>query len=153
MTVPSGGAAGSASGSTTPYGPNTAAIRRFLVKLAALELPAHDAVVARYAAEFPAQEFAAAELMLGEIIERSGRSDARDALAGPLLQLVRDREAEAASGSAPLEAPESVPLDPIAEPALAALLALLVCDLLPPERLAVLYAPFDESIPLQGVLG
>ena len=38
-------------------------------------------------------------------------------------------------------------LDPIAEPALAALLALLVADLLPPSITDQLYAPFAELIP------
>jgi hypothetical protein len=132
--------------SSAPYGPQTPAIRRFLVQLAALDLPTHDAVVARFAALFPEPDFAEAELVLGEVIERSGRGDGRDALAGPLLQIVRDRDA------APPSDGEEVALDPIAEPALAALLALLVCDLLPPERVAVLYAPFREAIPLSDVM-
>ena len=38
-------------------------------------------------------------------------------------------------------------IDPIAEPALAALLALAVRDLLEPRVLATLYEPFAEAIP------
>ncbi len=129
-----------------PYGPETAVVRRFLVRLAALDLPAHDAVVDRFSTLSLAPAFGAADLSLGEAIERSGRADARDALAGPLLQLVRDRDAEQPEDA------ERVALDPIAEPALAALLALLVRDLLSAETLAVLYAPFADVISLNSLL-
>lgn len=132
-----------------PYGPATAAIRRFFVALAALELETHDAVVRRFAAESQSSAFSAADVKLGEIIERSGRTDARDALFGPLLQLVRDRGVDE---PAVLETEEPVPLDPIAEPALAALMALVVHDLLPADMLATLYAAFAEAIPLDSVL-
>ena len=82
--------------------------------------------------------------LLGETIERSGRTDARDALAGPLLQLVRHPRDTGADVDDGLEA-----LDPIAEPALAALLAILVDDLLPAEPRALLYAPFQFVIPYE----
>lgn len=141
MTAPARG--------SLPYGPATAAIRRFFVALAALELEAHDAVVRRFAGASQSAAFAAADARLGEIIERSGRTDARDALFGPLLQLVRDRGVEE---PAVIETEEPVPLDPIAEPALAALMALLVHDLLPPDMLATLYGAFDDAIPLDSVL-
>jgi len=140
----------------------TAEVRRFLVQLAALELDAHDTVVQRFAEIVQARSFAVADETVGNVIERSGRTDARDALAGPLLQLVRLHEpaeelstqhetsdaAEqmrrdtSASDAAP------VLLDPIAEPALAALLALLVRDLLSSETFDALYAPFREIIPV-----
>jgi len=150
---------------TFPYGPATPAIRRFFVALSALEIEPHDAVVRRFAAESASAAFSAADATLGEIIERSGRTDARDALFGPLLQLVRERDAEEAAtedaatggpatggaGAGDTDAP--IPLDPIAEPALAALMALLVNDLLRAETLATLYAAFAEAIPLDSVLG
>ena len=65
---------------TLPYGPATAPIRRFFVALAALEIEPHDAVVRRFAAQSESGAFLAADATLGEIIERSGRTDARDAL-------------------------------------------------------------------------
>jgi len=127
--------------SRAPYGPGTPHIRQFLVQLAGLGAESRREVLARYAMTVDTLEYAAAETLLGETIERAGRTDARDALAGPLLQLVR-------SGSATNE-PEDVlsSLDPIAEPALAALLALLVADLVPPSTVALLYAPFETVIP------
>ena len=139
---------------TLPYGPATAPIRRFFVALAALEIEPHDAVVRRFAAQSESGAFLAADATLGEIIERSGRTDARDALFGPLLQLVRDRDVveEAVAEESVAEADTPVPLDPIAEPALAALMALLVHDLLSAATLATLYAAFAEAIPLDSVL-
>ena len=134
---------------TLPYGPATAPIRRFFVALAALEIEPHDAVVRRFASQSESGAFLAADATLGEIIERSGRTDARDALFGPLLQLVRDRDV---AEEAVAEADTPVPLDPIAEPALAALMALLVHDLLSAATLATLYAAFAEAIPLDSVL-
>ena len=132
-----------------PYGPATVAIRRFLVALAALDLEAHDDVVARFEAQSQSAAFSAADLALGETIERSGRTDARDALFGPLLQLVRDRGIEK---EAVMEAEEPVALDAIAEPALAALMGILVNDLLSREMLATLYGAFAKAIPLDSVL-
>ena len=138
MTLPARGA--------LPYGPATAAIRRFFVALAALDLEAHDDVVARFSALSKSAAFSAADATLGEIIDRSGRTDARNALFGPLLQLVRVRDAGEGESDAP------VPLDSIAEPALAALMGLLVHDLLSMEMLATLYAAFADAIPLDSVL-
>lgn len=119
-----------------PYGPATAAVRRFLVQLAALDGAAHADVIARFATVCPSREFSAADRVLGETIERSGRNEAREAVAGPLLQLVRIAD----------------DLDPIAEPALAALLALIVSDLLAESTLRTLYKPFEHAIPLDTVL-
>lgn len=132
--------------STGPYGPNTASVRRFLVRLAGLGTGSRDDVVAAHRACCIRPAYQAAERLLGSTIERSGRTDAQQALAGPLLQLVRlptpADEAEV-RGDDDLHA-----LDPIAEPALAALLALLVADLLPRDLLAELYAPFESVLPL-----
>jgi len=121
-----------------PYGPTTPAVRRFLVQLAALDSDAHGDVLSRFETVRNSHGFAAADGILGQTIERSGREDARDAVAGPLLQLVRFSD-------------EADDLDPIAEPALAALLALIVCDLLAESTFATLYMPFERAIPLATV--
>jgi hypothetical protein len=128
--------------SRDPYGPQTTAIRRFLVQFAGLGADARAEVMRRHHAAVDSREYVAAESLVGETIARAGRTDARDALAGPLLQLVRT-----AQTAAPDDDVLSM-LDPIAEPALAALLALLVADLVPPATLAVLYQPFGSVIPL-----
>ncbi len=135
------------SGPRAPYGPATAHVRFFLVRLAGLGKADRDDVVQRYAAQCLRAEYLAAETLLGETLERSGRTDARDALAGPLMQLVRqpDSANEASDAGAPDD--DLASLHPIAEPALAALLALLVADLLPADVTALLYAPFAERIP------
>ena len=125
-----------------PYGPATADVRRFLVQLAGLGAFARASVVTRYVAVCDTPAFIAAEALLGETIERAGRTDARDALGGPLLQLVQRTPIAAADAELDVDA-----LDPIAEPALAALLALMVRDLLAPETAACLYAPFADTIP------
>lgn len=124
-------------------------MRQFLVRLAGLGASARSEAVRRFNDLARTPAFLAAELRLAETIERAGRTDARDALAGPLLQLVR--KSEAPSGELPVENESDVDvlaqLDPIAEPALAALLALLVADLLPQSTTDQLYAPFAELIP------
>src|SRR6187399_1406148 len=89
-----------------PYGPATAKVRQFLLRLAGLGVTLREEVVTRHSGLAPTSAYATAEALLGETIERSGRTDARDALAGPLLQLVR-RPNEVDEG---LDA-----LDPIAE--------------------------------------
>ncbi len=122
-----------------PYGPATASVRRFLVQFAALDLEAHSGVLSRFDTVRHLHDFTVADRILGQTIERSGREDARDAVAGPLLQLVRLAE-------------DADDLDPIAEPALAALLALIVSDLLGASTFATLYMPFEQAIPLATVL-
>ena len=141
------------------YGPNTAAIRRFLVRLAGLGIEARSRVTDAYAAEVSTRAWVLAETALATAIERSGREPQRDALSGPLLQLVqRDRGAAATATAATATAAEATDedrvldtLDPVAEPALAALLALLVCDLLDGAQLARLMAPFEGVIALTEV--
>jgi hypothetical protein len=126
-----------------PYGPATKSIRQFLVRLAALDAASRARVVAAFEAVEGAPSFAAADAMLAETIERSGRNAERDALAGPLLQIARRNDGMLpADGTA-----QPDDLDPIAEPALAALLALLVADLLPARHFQSLYSPFDVEIP------
>jgi hypothetical protein len=146
------------------YGPNTAAIRRFLVRLAGLGIEARSRVTDAYAAEVSTRAWVLAETALATAIERSGREPQRDALSGPLLQLVqRDRGAAATATAATATAATATAaeatdedrvldtLDPVAEPALAALLALLVCDLLDGAQLARLMAPFEGVIALTEV--
>ena len=132
-----------------PYGPATDAVRSFLVQLAGLDGEAHDAVVARFTELQQTRPYVAADVILGETMERSGRSDARDAVAGPLLQLVSIGEPE---DSTVANQSAGLTLDLIAEPALAAVLALIVSDLLSTATLATLYAPFEPFIPLVSVL-
>jgi hypothetical protein len=131
--------------SSLPYGPNTAVIRRFLVRLAGLGSGDKAAVVARYGDLTRTKAWETAESLLGTAIERSGREPQRDALSGPLLQLVRPAEATATIS----EDEALAQLDPVAEPALAALLALMVRDLLPEAVIATLVAPFDGIVEVQ----
>lgn len=76
----------------------------------------------------------------------SQREELRDALGGPLLQLTRSGRP-----ATPGEQDLDTLVDPVAEPALAALLALLVGDVLPSTALAALYAPLESEIPLDTV--
>ena len=123
-----------------PYGPETAAVRRFLVRLAGLGASDRAAVVARYETVAATRAYEAADARLGEVITRSGREEARDALSGPLLQLVKRPTPDAS--------PESeIALEPIAEPALAALLALMVRDLLDDATVLLLTDAFADTIP------
>jgi hypothetical protein len=124
-----------------PYGPETAAVRRFLVRLAGLGSTDRAAVVARYETVAATRAYEAADARLGDVITRSGREEARDALSGPLLQLVKR--------PTPHASPESeIALEPIAEPALAALLALMVRDLLDDATVLLLTDAFADTIPL-----
>ncbi len=131
-------------GPAAPYGPNTPAVRHFLRQLAGLGTSARADVVSRHASTCTTREWHMAETVLGTTIERAGRSDAQQAIAGPLLQLMRrsDAPADTRADDAALDQ-----LDPIAEPALAALLVLIVADLLPAEVAERLYAPFASVIP------
>lgn len=124
---------------TQPYGPNTPRVRRFLVQLAALGPSQRAAVLDAYHRVCTTPPWARAELALAAAIAHAGRTDAQAALGGPLLQLV------GATGSAADGA--DVELEPIAEPALAALLALVASDLLTSEQVETLYAPFAQVIP------
>ncbi len=135
--------------SSFPYGPATPAIRRFLVRLAALGASERQIAIASHAAAHGTRAWQIAETALGEIIERSGRGQAQEALAGPLLQLVRRPNAQAPIPESSEEALDT--LEPMAEPALAALLALVVQDLLEPRDFATLYAPMANVIPLDAL--
>ena len=95
-------------------------------------------------------EYQAAERQLGIAIARSGREGERDALGGPLLQLVRADESSSASPD-DADSPQTPGanarlLRPIAEPALAAVLAIVMQDVLSAALVTRLYAPFEGSI-------
>ena len=129
-----------------PYGPETAAVRRFLVRLAGLGATDRAAVVARYETIAATRAYEAADARLGEVITRSGRDEARDALSGPLLQLVK-RPTPDVSPASDAKAEAEIALEPIAEPALAALLALMVRDLLDDATVQLLTDAFADTIP------
>lgn len=125
--------------SATPYGPETAVVRRFLARFAGLSASDRATVVASYTAQTDAANWHRADTALASALSGADREAARDAVAGPLLQLVRVGEPD---DDDPLAS-----LDPVAEPALAALLALLVADVLDAAHTAILYAPFESLIP------
>ena len=127
-----------------PYGPNTPAVRHFLRQLAGLGTSARVDVVTRHGSTCTTRAWQAAETVLGTTIERAGRADAQQAIAGPLLQLVRRGDAPTGTDADDAALDQ---LEPIAEPALAALLVLIVADLLPAEVAERLYAPFASVIP------
>lgn len=140
--------------SQMPYGPNTPAVRRFLVDFAGLSQSDRANVVSRYTQLSADNAWQQAERELGRVIVASGRESAQQALAGPLMQLVRraspakdgDSSAEAASDQEP-------ELDDVAEAALAALLTLLAQDLLNIEQRRTLLAPFADVLPAWRVEG
>ncbi len=125
-----------------PYGPNSAAIRRFLVQLAGLGTIDRARVATRYDALSGSRGWSDAERHLAEAITRADREGFRDALSGPLLQLVRRPEAAPVSDTSTDEDALAA-LDPVAEPALAALLALVVDDLLDDRTRDTLRQPFE----------
>ena len=124
----------------------TPIVRRFLVQFAGLGASSRARIVTRYASLSSSRDFSHAEQALASTLERSGRTAERDALAGPLLQLVRrpprvsDEQTSTASGD------DLEHFDAVAEPALAAVLVLLVADLLEPTVAATLYAPLSDEI-------
>ena len=129
------------------YGPNTPAVRRFLQRLAGK--PAADCIAAAriYLSLQGSPEFSAADRTLGRALETSGRTDARDAVVGPLVQLMSghaERLEAAADGS-------GITTDDMAESALAAALGLIVGDVIPAGTLEVLYRPYAELIRLEDI--
>jgi hypothetical protein len=116
-----------------PYGPNTPAVRRFLQRFAALDARQWDEAAAAFAALEGTPRFRAADRALGLAIERTGRTTERDAVVGPLLRIAR-----------PAEGTDEPP--PVAAAALAAVLALLMRDVLDEPTFAALYAPFAALV-------
>ena len=133
----------------SPYGPQTLAIRRFLQHLAALAPAAWDAIAAEFPAHAARPAYARADRALGLVIERAAREAERDAALGPLVQLVRLPSAPDAPAPPAGDDAADVPLHPVAEPALAAVLALLVRDLIPAASLDALYAPVAAHVPVE----
>lgn len=138
------------SGTPLPYGPNTPIIRQFLVRLAGLSRSDRLDIVATYARQQDTVEFQRAEALLATTMERSGRTEARDALSGPLFQLLRNSPASSGTVASPEDEATVEDLDPVAEPALAALLALVVQDLLPEDAFHQLTAACARVLPIDG---
>jgi hypothetical protein len=132
-----------------PYGPNTPAVRRFLQRFAALRPAEWEAAARRYEDAQPGPAFAAADRALAQTVERAGRTAERDAVVGPLVQLVRDAPRPPRAGAPDDEGLALLP--PVAEAALGALLALVVRDVLPAPAFDALYAPFAELVPLDAL--
>jgi hypothetical protein len=133
-------------------------VRRFLQRFAALRPGEWERAARRYEEQQGTAPLAAADRALAQAVERAGRAAERDAVVGPLVQLVRDAPpgpggggrapGPGAAGGAD-EGPALLP--PVAEAALAALLALVVRDVLPAPAFAALYAPFAELIPVDAL--
>ena len=120
-----------------PYGPNTPAIRRFLQRFAALDPAAWASAAAAFEVAERTRQLAIADQALARAIEGTDRTAERDAVLGPLLQLVRG----AAGGDE----------HPVAAAALAATLALVVADVLDEGAFRVLYAPFETLVPVEAL--
>ncbi|HEU4631310.1 MAG TPA: hypothetical protein VFS08_16280 [Gemmatimonadaceae bacterium] len=122
-----------------PYGPRTAALRHFLQRLSAQPTVVWLAAARAHERALSTPAWRSADRALGEAVARAGREAARDALVGPLVQLAR-------RAAAPL-ADDPGAVERLAEPALAAALALLVADRLDARHVETLYAPFAGAIP------
>jgi hypothetical protein len=125
-----------------PYGPRTPRVRHFLQRLARQPAVVWLAAARLFAAQRDTPALRRADRALGQAVDRHGRARERDALVGPVVQMAR-RAVPAGMG----EADDEALLERLAEPALAAALALLVEDVLATEHVAALYAPFAEAVP------
>jgi hypothetical protein len=91
-------------------------------------------------------DMVAADRLLGAAIEQHSRTDARDAIVGPIVQLM--------TGHADRVAIEpGVDVENLAEAALAAALALIARDIIPREAFEALYHPFEALMPLRETAG
>ena len=135
--------------SSQPYGPNTPAVRRFLQRLAGK--PASDCAAAArtYLSLQGTPALRAADRSLGDALESSDRTDARDAVVGPIIQLMSGHAERLAVDPALA----GVSLDDMAETALAAALGLIVGDILAADALEVLYRPYAGMIPIEDIEG
>lgn len=120
-----------------PYGPQTAEVRAFLRALAALDADEHARVLERWKHHSGTTAFSRADRVLAETMVRVNREVERDSAAGPLLQMMR-----VDSG-----ADDGASLDPIAEPALAALMAIVLRDVLPQVTYDTLIASMASIVP------
>lgn len=123
-----------------PYGPLTPLVRDFLQRLAGQPPMAWLAASRRYAALATTPAGRQADRALGAAITASAREEARDAVVGPIVQMA----SRAADGAA-VAGDDAV--QRLAEPALAAALALLVADRLDPTQRQVLTQPFAGALP------
>ena len=132
-----------------PYGPNTPAVRRFLQRLAGK--PASDCVAAArvYLSLQGTPLFRAADRAVGDAVESGDRTDARDAVVGPIIQLMSGHAERLATDPALA----GVTVDDMAETALAAALGLIVGDILAADALEVLYRPYAGLIPIEDIEG
>ena len=125
-----------------PYGPNTLAVRRFLQRFAALAPDEWAAAARAFAAAERSPRFRGADRQLAAATAGAGREGERDAALRPLAEIVR------APGSDP--SPDAEPsLDPVAPAAVAAVLALIMRDVIAAETFDTLYAPFAALIPVE----
>ena len=124
-----------------PYGPRTPLLRHFLRRLATQPPVVWLAAARHYERARDASAHRRADHALAAAVAALGREAARDALVGPVVQMAR--RAAAAHGPA-----DEQDVERLAEPALAATLALLVSDTLPAAHVAQLYGAFDGAIPL-----
>jgi hypothetical protein len=121
-----------------PYGPNTPVVRRFLQRFAALDAAQWDAAATAFEAVERTPAYSAADRALATAITRADRARERDAVVGPLLQIVRP-----AGGSGDPH--------PVAAAALAAVLALVARDALEPQTFRTLYGPFEQLVPIASL--
>ena len=112
-----------------PYGPNTAAVRRFLQRFAALDAAQWQEAADRFTQLETTPRFRAADQALAGAIERTDRGAERDAVLGPLLQIVGGDE------------------EPVAPAALSAALALVMRDVLDENHFATLFGAVAPLVP------
>ena len=127
---------------TQPYGPQTALVRAFLQRLATQPAVVWLAAARRYAAIAATPAGRQADRGLGAAIQKSAREPARDALVGPVLQL-----AARAADAAALDSSDREQVERLAEPALAAALALVVADRLGDDQRLLLTSAFGAAVP------
>lgn len=115
-------------------------MRRFLQRFAALDAEAWAAAGARFLAAEGTAAFRTADRALGIAVERSGRAAERDAVLGPLRQVVG-------------RIGEEDDVEAVTAAALAAVLALVVADVLDEGAFDVLYEPVAALVPLETLGG
>jgi hypothetical protein len=133
------------SGERWPYGPNTRTVRRFLQRFAALAPDEWAGAAERFAAAEGTPRFRRADRALGAAVGAAGREGERDAALRPLAELLRRAERDGPDR-------EEGELDPVAAAAVAAVLALVMRDVLAADTFDALYAPFAELIPVERLV-